>query len=32
MVSERYSDWRHTQTIFPVDPAVEATTADNREE
>jgi Family of unknown function (DUF5715) len=27
MVSDRYTDWRHSQTVFPLQPAAEAVTA-----
>lgn len=32
MVSERYSEWRQTQTIFPIGPLEQTTTAQTRAE
>ena len=32
MVSERYSEWRQTQTIFPAAPSPDTTTAQSRAE
>jgi len=32
MVSDRYSEWRQSQTIFPIEPMEQATTAQSRAE